>query len=203
MNEVIVRRMNEVTEITPHLYVCGEMAINDEMLTKLGITLIINSAGELRNYETTSEDLQLTFVKVPVRDTQTLLYPYFKAISELIQANKLAGGKSLVHCIAGISRSVSLCAAYLMTNRKLANVNRYMSAKEAVLYIQERRRFAKPNPDFMSQLIQYEKDLPIGVFNSFQTRQKIKSQWEKEFQEEYLEKIENITEQLKSEHCNK
>ena len=70
--------MNDVSEITPHLYVCGKMAINDEILKQLGITLIINSAKELSNYEPSSGELSLTLVKIPVHDVrEAYLYPYF------------------------------------------------------------------------------------------------------------------------------
>ena len=70
--------MNDVTEVTPSLYVCGKTAINDEIIQRLEITLIINSAKELTNYEASSPDLSLTCVKIPVHDMQeSYLYPYF------------------------------------------------------------------------------------------------------------------------------
>ena len=64
----------------------------------------------------------------------------------------MAGKKTIVHCIAGISRSVSLCAAYLMMygNKK---------AFEAIEYIQAKRSWANPNPFFRSQLKEFKTEL--------------------------------------------
>ena len=70
--------MEDVTEVTPHLYVCGQMAINDKILIQLGITVIVNAAKELENYVTSSEDLKLSLVKIPARDGTFPLYPYFE-----------------------------------------------------------------------------------------------------------------------------
>ena len=58
--------------------------------------------------------------------------------AELVKANEMVGGKTIVHCIAGVSRSVSLCAAYLMANVKSEKGlfgKGNMGATEAVKYI--------------------------------------------------------------------
>ena len=70
--------MNELTEVTPNLFVCGKFAINDADIERLGITLIINSAKELENYKPVSTDLSPMCVKIPVQDNPDAhLYPYF------------------------------------------------------------------------------------------------------------------------------
>ena len=86
--------------------------------------------------------------------------------AELIKANEVVGGKTIVHCIAGVSRSVSLCAAYLMKNvrsEKGLFGNNNMGATEAVKYIQKRRPCANPNPSFMHQLKKFEKQLKTSM----------------------------------------
>ena len=86
----------------------------------------------------------------------------FQKTAELIKANENAGGKTIVHCIAGVSRSVSLCAAYLMTTFKSEKMlwgMGNMGATEAVQYIYKRRNCANPNPSFMSQLKTFEKEI--------------------------------------------
>ncbi|PFH46998.1 hypothetical protein AMATHDRAFT_123290, partial [Amanita thiersii Skay4041] len=57
----------------------------------------------------------------------------------------------LVHCVEGISRSVSVVAAYLMASYG-------WSPNEAVKYIQNRRRVANPNFGFVQQLHEYGRD---------------------------------------------
>ena len=74
----------------------------------------------------------------------------------------MAGGKTIVHCIAGVSRSVSLCAAYLMANvqseTKIFGKGK-MGSEEAVKYIQKKRSCANPNPGFRRQLAIFEREL--------------------------------------------
>ena len=76
--------MNEVSEITPSLFVCGKTAINDKVIEDLGVTLIINSAKELENYADYPgiqiKDLKnkVISVMIPVYDqVETNLLPYF------------------------------------------------------------------------------------------------------------------------------
>ncbi len=59
-------------------------------------------------------------------------------------------GAILIHCIAGVSRSVTITAAYLMWKYKL-------TADQAVSVIKKRRPVAGPNPSFLEQLEIYEK----------------------------------------------
>ena len=65
-----------------------------------------------------------------------------------------AGGKVLVHCRMGISRSGSTVIAYVMKkmNKSLA---------EAMEYVVSKRGIVNPNPGFIEQLIIYE-----GILNS-------------------------------------
>ena len=74
--------INDVTEITPSLFVCGKTAINDTVIKDLGINLIINSAKELENYADYpgSQTLgsEIISVKIPVYDqVEGHLLPYF------------------------------------------------------------------------------------------------------------------------------
>ena len=119
----------------------------------------------------------------------------------------MAGGKTIVHCIAGVSRSVSLCAAYLMTNFKSEKGiwrKGNMGAEEAVQYIQKKRRCANPNPGFMKQLMQFEKrekDMTkTFVANSYDTKENVSKEKGGDMNRETLEIIEKIIEDLKLRH---
>ena len=74
----------------------------------------------------------------------------------------MSGGKTLVHCYLGISRSVSICVAYLMRYKELIGKQNKFGAGEAVRYIRERRQYVKPNGGFMKQLLEYERYLDGG-----------------------------------------
>ena len=57
-----------------------------------------------------------------------------------------------MHCYAGISRSATLCLAYLINSHKV-------SLSEAFQYVKCRRNVISPNLNFMGQLLKFETDL--------------------------------------------
>ena len=62
------------------------------------------------------------------------------------------GGKALVHCVAGVSRSAAIVIAYLMKHKRLP-------LREAFTLVRARRPFIRPNVGFWRQLIDYEQRL--------------------------------------------
>lgn len=58
----------------------------------------------------------------------------------------------MVYCVAGVSRSASICLAYLMKHQGLTLLDAYN-------YVKLRRSKIKPNCGFFKQLIEYEKKL--------------------------------------------
>ena len=69
---------------------------------------------------------------------------YFAMTNKFIKDN-LVNGHVFVHCMAGISRSVTIVAAFLMELLQI-------SADEAVAHIKMHRKQAMPNSGFMKQL---------------------------------------------------
>lgn len=61
-------------------------------------------------------------------------------------------GRVLVHCMAGISRSVSMVAYYLMKKHRF-------SYQTAILQIKNKRHIACPNLSFEHQLVNYERKI--------------------------------------------
>lgn len=59
------------------------------------------------------------------------------------------GGKTLVHCVAGVSRSASICIAYLVKYH-------HMALDQAYKHVKRRRPVIHPNVGFWKQLIEYE-----------------------------------------------
>lgn len=79
----------------------------------------------------------------------SIFSPFYFFLSD---CTRRAGGKILVHCEAGISRSPTICMAYLMKTRKFR-------LEEAFDYIKQRRSLISPNFSFMGQLLQYESEI--------------------------------------------
>ena len=61
----------------------------------------------------------------------------------------------LVHCLAGISRSVTVTVAYLMQKYR-------WSLNDAYDFVKHRKNNVSPNFNFMGQLLDYEKTLGVG-----------------------------------------
>ena len=80
------------------------------------------------------------------------LAPYFNETTAFIDDARMAGGKVLVHCWAGKSRSSTLITAYLISRAGLTR-------DAALRHIRQHRPFAKPNPQYMRELEDLEMKL--------------------------------------------
>ena len=73
---------------------------------------------------------------------------HFDESNEFIQQAYKAGGKILIHCQAGVSRSATILAACLMKSKKIKR-------DEALEIIKRKRACIAPNDGFMEQLDLY------------------------------------------------
>ncbi|MEQ2197484.1 hypothetical protein XENOCAPTIV_030129, partial [Xenoophorus captivus] len=90
---------------------------------------------------------------IPVEDSPMAdISSHFQEAIEFIDQVKQSGGNVLVHCEAGISRSPTICMAYIMRTQKLR-------LDEAFEIIKQRRAVISPNFSFMGQLLQYESEV--------------------------------------------
>ncbi len=74
---------------------------------------------------------------------------YFEKGCNYIHKAIKSGGAVYVHCFAGISRSPTMVAAYLIRHHN-------MTATEALDYIRARRPKISPNDGFCNALLQWE-----------------------------------------------
>ena len=74
---------------------------------------------------------------------------YFDQSGKFIDDAIKNGGRVMVHCHAGISRSSSIILAYLIKYKN-------MSFDEALATAQKKREKINPNPGFVKQLKEYE-----------------------------------------------
>lgn len=77
------------------------------------------------------------------------LSQYFSVCNDFIHAARLRDGNVLIHCLAGMSRSVTVAVAYIMSVTQL-------SWKEALKVVRTGRSVANPNQGFQLQLQDFE-----------------------------------------------
>eukprot|EP00741_Cyanophora_paradoxa_P002827 tig00000632_g2744.t1 len=113
-----------------------------------GITHVLTMAGGLTlSYPPT---IQHKVVDILDMESEDIL-KHIPECVEFIEKGREAGGV-LVHCQAGVSRSVSAVIAYLVRHHK-------HDVDTALDLIQSVRSFAGPNSGFMRQLRRYEQEL--------------------------------------------
>ncbi|KAG2741098.1 DSPc-domain-containing protein [Suillus brevipes Sb2] len=117
-------------------------ALSTDVRKKFGITHILSVCTE---YSSTDHN----HLTIPVQDSEyeDLLIHLPRACS-FIQSALAQGGKVLVHCAMGVSRSPTVVCAYLMSTQRL-------SARAAIQYVRKRRPKIHPNYGFMKQLIAF------------------------------------------------
>ncbi|XP_077328923.1 dual specificity protein phosphatase 1 [Lithobates pipiens] len=134
-------------EILPFLYLGSAYhASRKDMLDTLGITALINVSANCPNHF----EGHYQYKSIPVEDSHKAdISSWFNEAIDFIDSVKNNGGRVFVHCQAGISRSATICLAYLMrTNR--------VKLDEAFEFVKQRRSIISPNFSFMGQLLQFE-----------------------------------------------
>lgn len=139
--------LSGLSRVTSSLYISNGAAANNKvMLSGNQITSIINVSMKVAN--THYEDIQ--YLQVPVTDTPvSCLSDFFDPIADHIHTVEMKQGRTLLHCAAGVSRSATLCLAYLMKYHT-------MSLLEAHAWTKACRPIIRPNSGFWEQLIHYE-----------------------------------------------
>ncbi|XP_054153552.1 dual specificity protein phosphatase 21-like [Oppia nitens] len=137
---------NVCTKLTKFVYLSGIGSLSRENLKKEGFTLIVNATYEWPCIEPEG----IMCIRVPVDDAPTDdISIYFDDVSDKIEENTQLNGKTLIHCLAGASRSTTLAIAYLVKYEKIPLKNAFNS-------VYKRRECARPNMGFWEQLIKYE-----------------------------------------------
>ena len=124
-------------------------AYNAEELKKLGITHIVTAIlGVDPQFPS-----DFAYLSVPIRDVESEdIKSHLNTTTEFIETAVRGGGKVLVHCICGISRSATIVAAWVMFR------NGY-SVEETIKLLKDKRECVDPNPAFREQLEQYQAEV--------------------------------------------
>lgn len=139
-----------MSEIIPNLWL-GPIGLtyDSEFLTTNKISHIVRVLEDDSTLAIVySRGIKTHYIKIFDGDEQPIGDHFNSAVAFIDDA--LSGGNSVyVHCYAGVSRSPTIVAAYLIKIHK-------MTAAEALKYIAERRPCIDPNEGFRAALRDWE-----------------------------------------------
>lgn len=129
------------------LYVSGHRPANNlRILQELNIQHIVR-LGDKEDLELYVDHPEITYHTIEIEDSlRSHMTP--DILDDAIAFIKSSTTPVLVHCYAGVSRSVSICMAYLM---KVNGMN-YQDSKK---FLKEKRPCASPNTTFLKDLHVY------------------------------------------------
>eukprot|EP01133_Synstelium_polycarpum_P013859 gene13859-16343_t len=139
---------NDFDKIFPGFYIGSLAAIKRDILDDNFITHVLSV---MSGYKAKWPKMYTTKV-IDVHDMATVdIKKYFDETFEFIEQGRQEGAV-LVHCFAGMSRSASVCIAYLIRKLKISYDDAYGLVKDA-------RSIVCPNPGFVRQLKEYEQSI--------------------------------------------
>lgn len=160
----------EPVEILPGLFL-GNASHSEDLksLKKYNIKYILNVTPDLPNVF--ERDGQIRYLQIPITDHWSQagdLANHFPDAIKFIDEARTNGCGVLVHCLAGVSRSVTVTLAYLMSARTL-------SLNDAFLLVRARKPDVSPNFHFMQLLHSFEQQLNIDPSQSASAKQALYS----------------------------
>lgn len=148
----------QVGSVRPFLLLSSQDVAHDlETLRRHQVTHVLNVAYGVHN----PFEEKLIYKTLPILDVpQTDIRTFLEECSQFIDQARDQSGVVLVHCNAGVSRSVSVVIGYLMTREKLSFADAFSQVKSA-------RPSARPNEGFYQQLLHYTpQEPPVKTWSS-------------------------------------
>ncbi|XP_067269307.1 dual specificity protein phosphatase 26-like [Pseudorasbora parva] len=138
---------NNADEVWPNLFIGNmDIAENCEELRRRRFTHVLNCAHSSRGGGKIYDGMGITYMGIDAQDSLTYdMSIHFNNGAEFIHAALEEGGKILVHCHVGVSRSATIVLAYLMLKQNMTLVEAIKKVKEG--------RGVYPNQGFLRQLI--------------------------------------------------
>ena len=120
-------------------------------LKDLKINYILNCASECKLKNDLPTDINYLHIKI--NDSPNIdIASYFEDTNDFIHKAKLSGGKILVHCFLGSSRSSTFVIAYMIKYMGYTTIS-------ALNYLKDKRPIVMPNTGFLFKLQKYEKKI--------------------------------------------
>ena len=131
---------------------CAVAANSFHVLRSLNITHFLNATEDLfvDGDSASFIEREFTVLRIPLRDDEDEdIEPYFFSAAAFIESAVEDGGRCLVHCHAGQSRSCALVIAWLLLYKSF-------NLRDAIALVQRSRPNAAPNAGYMRALCRLE-----------------------------------------------
>ncbi|XP_054164426.1 dual specificity protein phosphatase 3-like [Oppia nitens] len=145
-------------EVYPNLFIGNEASVrNKAYLKMIGVTHVVNCAeGTGFTMVSTGRayyaDVGIQYIGINVLDVpHARISGHFHECANFIDKALKEGGRVIVHCFVGLSRSATIALSYLM-------IKKNMNAEEALRTV-KRNREIRPNDGFLRQLLALESKL--------------------------------------------
>ncbi|KAJ7460727.1 protein-tyrosine phosphatase-like protein [Mycena latifolia] len=141
--EEVVRDAESFNAIIDDQLYLGNLsaAESPHFISRLGVTHILSVCPDYL-----APNANVKHLTLPMMDDEHFdILQHLPTTCRFIQGALNGGGRVLVHCVMGISRSATIVCAYLMFSRLL-------SASRAIQFVRNRRPRSRPNYNFIRQL---------------------------------------------------
>ncbi|KAG1666507.1 Dual specificity protein phosphatase 22 [Nymphon striatum] len=150
-------------EVIPGLYIGNFRDSKDQEQLKLNnITHIISIHDNPKQLNKDKEYLCIIAADTPNQNLQQ----YVTVCNDFIHNARINGGNVLIHCLAGVSRSVTITVAYIMSTTGL-------SYRDSLNTVRGARQVANPNYGFQKQLLRLRDKFPSSSFKDEQECRKL------------------------------
>eukprot|EP00045_Choanoeca_perplexa_P001739 m.21399 g.21399 ORF g.21399 m.21399 type:complete len:238 (+) comp11137_c0_seq1:227-940(+) len=143
------KRKFSAAQLLPHVILGdGEDAMDLDMLTRLGVSAVVNCAASSTLTGQTNYPPHFAYLAFDALDQPEydLLGQHFDAFSQFLEEARRQNRVVFVHCQAGVNRSASLCVAYLMLLQHIPLV-------QAIEHCARLRPCILRNEGFIEQLV--------------------------------------------------
>lgn len=143
-----------LSQVADSLFVGGyDAASSLPALRHARITHIVNATAEYADWF----PQHFAYLRIRARDRRSeRLAPYFDDVAAFVRDAQAAGGRVLIHCQEGISRSATLALACFI-------INGHQSLAAAFAALRAARPAVEPAPNFLQELRALERRLFDGV----------------------------------------
>lgn len=136
--------------LSDFLYLGSQDAVTESNIECYSLTDILSVGVEAPPIDQTSSQL-VNIHFVPCLDLpDTKLEQFTDKANNIINEvrHRIPSGRVLIHCNAGVSRSATICIAYLIKEEN-------MSFEQAMAHVKSNRECIRPNDGFMKQLKEF------------------------------------------------